>query len=412
MGVMKSLKESVWPTGKKNLGSPVYVEEDGPILGIVDDVFVDRSSGKPLAYKILASGQYLELPAEAVSETPGGYIYRSPWFAEADALLRKLEGQNLVMPELFFSTPATASSDRRLLESAMQRSPALKKLVDEAKDLHKDLLPRLESMEQEKARLVGQIADLTEGMASGRIDKESYREGFVALKRRLQVLDASVRRGESLRSRLEGVPFVRLSLNGHASHAREPTNGHTPAFTGTPVAPGARPEEWRRVKKLRVLRSEKEIREKEEHLAKMEKELEHFGLPLDQAVQALASDFATLSEASERGPEALKAELRRRLEVVRPSPAPSAAAKSSKSLPDLPSENPKATCAFCGEPLKGGEPTCPACHADLAHMERAKEGAGAPSKTDVFFKGGGATKTGVVLLVIGAALFLLSHFLH
>ncbi len=410
MGVMKSLRESVWPTGKKNLGAPVYVEEDGPILGIVDDVFVDRSSGKPLAYKILASGQYLELPAEAITETPGGYIYRSPWFAEADALVRKLEGHNLIMPELFFSTPATASSDRKLLDAAMQRSPALKKIVEEATDLHKELLPRIESMEKEKGRLIGQIADLTEGMASGRVDKESYREGFVALKRRLQVLEASIRRGESLRSRLEGVPFVRLTLNGSASKSHESGNGHAPSFQAMHAGAAPRPEDWKRVKKLRVLKSEKDIREKEERLTRLEKELENFGLPLDQAIQALSKDFPALVRASEQGPEALREELRRRLGAVPKRDAPREAPTPVAEAPSV--VTPKSSCPFCGEPLKGKEKSCPACQADLAGAAKAKEGAGPPSKTDKFLKGGGATKTGVVLLLVGTALYLLSHFLH
>ncbi|MCL5984134.1 MAG: hypothetical protein M1143_00965 [Candidatus Thermoplasmatota archaeon] len=410
MGVMKSLRESVWPTGKKNLGSPIYVEEDGPILGIVDDVFVDRATGKPLAFKVLASGQYIELPAEAVTETPGGYVYRSPWFAEADALVRKLEGHNLIMPELFFSTPATASSDKKMLDSAMDRSPALRKMVDEAKDLYKELNPRLDSMEVEKRKLVGQIADLTEGMANGRIDKDTYREGFVSLKRRLQVLEATIRRGETLRTRIEGIPFVRLSLNGSARHLHDNGSAAAPSNSGGHVPAVARTEDWKRVKKLRVLRSEKELRDKEEKLRRMETELQNVGLPVDMAVQALTADFSALVKAHQKGPEALRDELERRLKALKSEPA-HAPKEPEPSLPeDL--TLPKSTCPLCGEPLKGKEKECPACRADLTSLQKAKPNAGPPGKGEVFLKGGGATKTGVVLLALGAGLFLLRWLLH
>lgn len=409
MSALKGIKESVWPSGKKKLGSPIYVEEDGPILGVVDDVFIDRGSGKPLAYKILASGQYIELPAEAVSETPGGYVYRSPWFGEADDLIRKLEGHELIMPELFFTSPATAGTDKKMLESAMQKSPALRQMVDAARKLHTELQPRIDAMEKERSRLVNQVADLTEAMATGGMDKESYRQGFVALKRRLQVLEATIRRGEALRSRLEAIPFVRVTLNGSAT-----TSGGKGLSEGTHVGvpAGQRGDEWKRIKKVRILKSEKALAEKEARLVELETKLSESGLPLDKTIDAIAQDFQSLVRAQQIGQEALRVAIERRLSSVKPQqPASPPETQPVHPGPTRPALGGK-TCPLCGEPLKGDERSCPACHADLASLKPAGPSAGPPGKVDMFMKGGGATKTGVVLLAIGGVLLLLRLLVH
>jgi hypothetical protein len=402
---MESLRSAFWPKSKKGLGSPIYVEEDGPILGVVDDILVDRGSGKPLAYRIQSSGQYVELPAESITETPGGFVYRSPWFTEADALIRKLESHELLMPEMLFSTESTSATDKKLLEGAMEKSPELKKLVEEAKEIHAGLIPRLDTMEKERVKVIGQVSELSEGLATGRLDKGTYREGFVALKRRLQLLEATLRRGEALKTRLETSPIVRMVLNGSASASSAEKAEGAMTFAH---APTQRPEEWRRIKKFRVLKTEKELEAKEARLKVLESQIRQMGLPVDATVGLLASDFDALIRAHEKGPDALKQEIEKRLQALAP-PAPQAPTPSPVIYA---ASAPVTRCPFCAEPLSGNEATCPGCHANLKSVEPAGKGKEQPGKVDKFMKDGGATKTGVVFLLAAVVIFVLYWIVH
>lgn len=435
MGVMDGVKGSFWPSGKKGLGSPLYLEEDGPILGVIDDIFLDKKSGQASAYRVLASGQYLEIPAEAVTQTPTGYVYRSPWFAEADALVRKLESQELLMPELLFSSLATNEGDKKLLESAVNQSPALKKMVKEAQDLFDGLTPRIEALEREKFKSVGELADLAEGLATGRLPKDIHREQFITLKRRLQVLEASLHRAESLRRRLEAVPFVALSRRptpaGGGPTPSSPMPGIAPggipalptgaagaAMTGMmvprPGGPGAGGEDWRRIKKFRVLKSEKDLRQKEENLKRMEEDIQARGGLAPDVVDLIAQNSQAISQAiASGGAPALKAEIEKLIEAraqaakaAPPEPSPLQAALASPGAAKLGGGPPGKSCPLCAEPLTGKETTCPSCGADLRTLEAAKPGTAGPSAGAKFVKGGGATKLGVLLLLFAAASFL------
>jgi rubrerythrin len=404
MPVLESIRSTLWPRSKKGLGGPVFVEEDGPILGVVDDVFVDRSSGKVLAYRVQASGQYVELPAEAVTETPGGFVYRSPWFTEADAVIRKVESYELLMPEMLFTSESTKESDKKLLEGAMEHSPDMKKIVAQAIELHKVLLPRMEAMEAERQKVVSQIAELSEGLATGRLDKGAYREGFVALKRRLQLLEATIRRGDTLRTRLERSPLVRVSLNGSARHAA-PEGTFDKAF---PRGPSARPEEWKRIKKFRVLRTEKELEAREQKLKQLEEDIGRMGLPVASTVSALSDDFEGLIKANQQGPEALRQEIERRLHKVEPAMPEDAPAPAPRKTDGIKQQR----CPLCAEPLTGKEDTCPGCHANLRNMEPVGKDDNGPTSTEKFMKGGGVTKVGVVLLAIAVAIVLIGLLVH
>ncbi len=424
MGVLEGIKGSFWPSGKRGLGSPLYLEEDGPILGVIDDIFLDKKSGQPVAYRVLASGQYLEVPAEAVTETPGGYTYRSPWFAEADALVRKLESQELLMPELLFSSVATGDADRKLLEHAIERSPALKKMVSQAQELYLGLTPRIEALDKEKYKVVGEVTELAEGLMTGRLPKDVHRERFVALKRRLQVLDASLHRAESLRRRLEAIPFVALAKKPEVARALSSSpagadGGAHPAFRavstaaqGVPRAPPGSGEEWKRIRKFRVLKAETTLRQREESLHRMEDELQKNGGLSSDMVQTLTQNYDKLAQAiAKGGPDGLKKELER-LIAQRQQETPKTEAKAlgaalqAPSASTLGARTPGKTCPLCAEPLTGRETTCPGCQADLQTLESAKDGTTGPNGAEKFFRGGGATKLGVVLLLLSGATFL------
>lgn len=431
---MPSLRHTLWPEAKKGLGQPLFVEEDGPILGIVDDVFLDSKSGQPLAYRVLASGQYLEMPAEAVQETPGGLVYRSPWFSEAEKLIRKLESHELLIPELFLASTAVSDHDRQMIEAAIAKSPVLKKEVEEARRLYKDVLPKIEALEKEKFKLVGEAAELTEGVATSRLDTQAYRERFVGLKRRLQVIEASLRRAETVRTRLERMPWVVArpwnGSNGHALPTGEGPSGPQALPVPGNGNGGAKPavvsaEDWRRIKKFRVLRAEKDLQERESRLKDLQSQV--LGTP-DEVAAKIARSYAALEEVRRtRGEEAYRAELGKLLQATTP---PSATAKAP-SLPGNGSsstsgstEAPPAstgprrghgsgkTCPLCSEPLKGGEKSCPGCGADLSGAEPAPKNASGPGGVQKFVRGGGAVKLGSVLLLAAGVLALLAYLLR
>jgi hypothetical protein len=430
MGVMDSVKGTFSFTGKKGIGTPLFLEEDGPILGVIDDIFLDKKTGLPSAFRILASGQYLEIPAEAVTQSPGGYVYRSPWFAEADSIVRRLESQELLMPELLFSSIETTEGDRKILESAVARSPALRKLVGQAQELYDSLTPRIDALEKEKFRAVGDLADLAEGLATGRLPKEIHRERFITLKRRLQVLEASLHRAEALRRRLEALPFVALSRRpapaapapAGAAEAAPAGRGYSVSqgavASGTMVSrpPGAQGEDWRRIKKFRVLKAEKDLRQKEENLRRMEEDLQRTGGFSPDVLDLLAKNSQVLAQAIARGGgPALKQEVERLLAVraqaaAQAPAAESAALASALTAPGagkLGGSPPGKSCPLCAEPLTGRETTCPGCQADLRTLEVAKAGTTGPSAGTKFVRGGGATQLGVFLLICAAATFLL-----
>lgn len=423
------MKGTFWPSGKKGLGAPLYLEEDGPVLGVIDDIFLDRATGRPQAYKVQASGQILELPAESVQEVPGGFIYRSPWFTEADALVRKLESQELLMPELLFPSLLITDSDRKIVEDAIKRSPALKAQVDEARELYRDLLPRIEAMDKEKSRVIGEIAEVTEGLATARLSKDAYRDHFISMKRRLQVLEASLRRAQALKTRLERTPFVSVnlpraapSMPGVAPSAPAATGfGGPEAASAIARPPGTNPEEWKRIRKFRVLRADKDLQRREREVEEQEKLLKEAGGLTPEAIQVINANFSRLEKARAKGPEAFQRDLE---ELVRQSRAnkeeqerqalaqSTGAVAPSPALAGRPAATGDKTCPFCAEPLTGKETVCPGCHADLGNAEKAKPGQEGPGKVDKFFKGGGATKVGFILLLAALVTFLARLALH
>lgn len=343
------------------------------------------------------------------------------------------------MPELLFSSVGSTEADRQLLESAIERSPALKKMCTQAQELYLGLTPRIEALEKEKYKVVMEVTELAEGLMTGRLPKEVHRERFIALKRRLSVLEASLRRAESLRRRLEGIPFVAVvrrapssevagRLSAPAAPGIAPALSEGAARASAPLAlpPGSamRPppgagEDWKRIRKFRVLKAETTLRQKEESLKRMEEDLQRSGGVNTEAVQALASNSDRIARAIARGgPDALKSEIEKIINEQRAAEAARAETKvpglpggPSAPVPPMPAGTGGArstgkTCPLCAEPLTGKETTCPGCQADLQTLEAAKEGSSGPNAGEKFFRGGGATKLGVVLLMAAAATYL------
>jgi sporulation protein YlmC with PRC-barrel domain len=82
------------------VGLPVYLEENGEVLGVVSDI-VESKDGKIISYVLENDVSTFNIPVENLLVTKRGLIYTPAWYAEADRFIKTLEIQEALMPDVF-----------------------------------------------------------------------------------------------------------------------------------------------------------------------------------------------------------------------------------------------------------------------------------------------------------------------
>jgi len=232
------IKENLLPK-KKVEGRPVYLQENGEFLGKIKEE-------EDQHFIVDAQGVEMRFSSDDLIEGDGGFIYRPPWFGEASELLASLQARRAGDPELFRST------------SIEQLDPGLRSLVEDAKRTARTLSNKRSSMREEKDEIEDEKATLSRIKAAD-IGRREYAKRVVDLDRRSKILEINLSRVEDLLSRFERIPFIDLKTiedKAVSTVNEEETN-----------KPERRRAEGERIKKIRILKLEKNLAEQQVQVA-------------------------------------------------------------------------------------------------------------------------------------------------
>jgi len=255
MGALSKLKELIWPS--PGMGLPVYLEEGGEKFGYVTKVI--KENGRVEGYEVTTEGGLtIHIPADSVAVTKKAIMYRPRWYVEGIEFVKRLETQKMVTPEL-----------RKVLEGvARPRDPAARRIVEEGKNIYKEISGKLMMFIEERNKLRQELDDLTHRRILGATKGSEYARALVTLRRKMEMLDANIKKAEEI-LRLLNYPVFRVE-----GEEEKPKIGPVREKGIVPPPPKpATPEERANIKKLRVLKIERDLMLQEEKLKKAEEEL-------------------------------------------------------------------------------------------------------------------------------------------
>ncbi|MFO8110817.1 MAG: hypothetical protein R6U17_09925 [Thermoplasmata archaeon] len=237
--VTNLFKKWISPEGKVK-GSPVYLQENGELLGSItrkEDTF----------YIVDCRGVELRFSAGDLIEGEGGYIYKPPWYGGAKDVLASLEARRATDPELYDSTHPDFILDEDL-----------KSLVEQAKRTTAKLLKKRSSMEKQVKDMETKISHLSK-RKPGEIGRREYAKKIVDLNRRLNIIEINISRIDDLISKFERIPFIDVNTIEYIPNMNTEESKETMAER--------RSAEGERIKKIRILKLEKNLAEKQIQVA-------------------------------------------------------------------------------------------------------------------------------------------------
>ncbi len=255
MGVVSKLKELIWPS--PGMGLPVYLDEGGEKFGYVTKVI--KENGRVEGYEVTTEGGLtIHIPADSVAVSKKAIMYRPKWYVEGIEFIKRLEAQKMVTPEL-----------RKVLEGAARpRDSMTRRIVEEGKNIYKEISGKLIMFIEERNKLRQELDDLTHRRILGATKGSEYARALVTLRRKMEMLDANIKKAEEI-LRLLNYPVFRVE-----EEEEKPKVGPIGEKGMVPPPPKpATPEERANIKKLRVLKIERDLMLQEEKLKKAEEEL-------------------------------------------------------------------------------------------------------------------------------------------
>lgn len=255
MGVLSKLKELIWPS--PGMGLPVYLDEGGEKFGYVTKVI--KENGRVEGYEVTTEGGLtIHIPADSVAVSKKAIMYRPRWYVEGIEFIKRLEAQKMVTPEL-----------RKVLEGAARpRDSMTRRIVEEGKNIYKEISGKLMMFIEERNKLRQELDDLTHRRILGATKGSEYAKALVTLRRKMEMLDANIKKAEEI-LRLLNYPVFRVE-----EEEEKPKAGFIGEKGIVPPPPKpATPEERANIKKLRVLKIERDLMLQEEKLKKAEEEL-------------------------------------------------------------------------------------------------------------------------------------------
>ncbi len=255
MGVLSKLKELIWPS--PGMGLPVYLDEGGEKFGYVTKVI--KENGRVEGYEVTTEGGLtIHIPADSVAVSKKAIMYRPRWYVEGIEFIKRLEAQKMVTPEL-----------RKVLEGAARpRDSMTRRIVEEGKNIYKEISGKLMMFIEERNKLRQELDDLTHRRILGATKGSEYAKALVTLRRKMEMLDANIKKAEEI-LRLLNYPVFRVE-----EEEEKPKVGPIGEKGIVPPPPKpATPEERANIKKLRVLKIERDLMLQEEKLKKAEEEL-------------------------------------------------------------------------------------------------------------------------------------------
>ncbi|MDI6708555.1 MAG: hypothetical protein QME47_05680 [Candidatus Thermoplasmatota archaeon] len=191
---------------KSVVGKEAYAEEGAERIGtVVREVL--SADGKVVGYEVVdeESKTSTYLPEEQVMVTKRGLIVQPLWYTEALKFIRKLELQESVMPEVRELVSAPLETARETLSKI---DPGLIALVEEANKFKESIEAKFSQLEAEAGKVREEIIKAASEHLIDKVQRKEFTEKMLALRRRAQLLDSSIKKCQELSLRLEASPFV------------------------------------------------------------------------------------------------------------------------------------------------------------------------------------------------------------
>lgn len=370
--IFERMKESLWPGKRKVVGLPVYLEENGEVLGVVSDI-VEAKDGKILSYVLENEVSTFQIPVENVVVTKRGLIFIPSWYASAEKFIKTLEIQEALMPEVFMVLAEENVPKEQIKGVLDKASPETKRIIQEGLQLYESINKKIAGFKKESAKIYSMISEMTEKRVMGVIDRREFASNILELKRKAQILEASMKKANEILSRLESSALLRVARAQETAEKKEEKGGELPV-SGVPQIS---PEQRAKIKKFRVLKVEKELKEMEEKLKASEAEIEkrvnaevekklaerenllrgEFLRVLDN-LEKIASELAggKLGKSEKEAVNKIMAEIKKArtgLSVQKPKPSEETGAKKA--------EEEHRTCPLCGAVFEKTLDICPVC---------------------------------------------------
>lgn len=235
--VIESIKGILF-SEERAKGTPVYLQENGDFLGKVlrreDDQYIVDCMGVEMGFS-----------SEDLIKGDGGYIYKPPWYSDGAKVLASLTALRAKDPDLYVSSDISSNSEYATL-------------VSQANATFSRLLKKKESLEKQATTLEDEMNALA-GRSPGDIGRREYAKNIVNINRKLKIIEINLSKIEDLISKYERIPFIDVNAIEDMPNMTPDDNKET--------AVDRRISEGERIKKIRILKLEKNLAEKQIQVA-------------------------------------------------------------------------------------------------------------------------------------------------
>ncbi len=200
---------------KKDMkGKPVFLEDTGEKLGIVQDSIYDKDNNLT-GYKIKdkRSDSVLSFPIEQFDFNKDGLIFIPGWYNNALRIIEKLEFKDKISPELTALISDDDLSNEELYDIFIKHDNEMVQYIDDAKSLKEMISGRLKVLEKQRIALKDDLMDLTEKRLIKDIDRRKFSEDVMTHRRKVNVLDVNINKCHELLNRLDKTSFGTLGKN-------------------------------------------------------------------------------------------------------------------------------------------------------------------------------------------------------
>lgn len=267
--IVSSLRDFFWPQEDLS-GKPVYLQETGEKLGEVSDVKTDEK-GKIVIYTVDCEGAELDLSSENILKGKQGLIYRPVWLTEAENIVKKLEAQQRLNPDIASHTSETLSRSR-IRQILSRGSSELERIFEEAKDIASFLNQKKQDLEQKRDSLSAEIERLAQKRMRGEGSRKDFAESIVNLKRKAKIVEENLNKVESLYKRLKDSPLIDMDRIKESDEMPiqndERAKGNPNPSSNQDISHERKLDEGERIKKVRIPKLEQQFGQKEEELQK------------------------------------------------------------------------------------------------------------------------------------------------
>ncbi len=257
---VNKLKNVLWPTRGPS-GQPVYLQENGELLGYVTNL-VKNKGGDITGYLVDSDGVEMRFPKENITKIEGGFIYQPIWYTDSKELLERLKAEETLNPGLKLDGVPEAKA-KRLIKDA---GGDLHKTVEEAKNTVKILIEKESSLKEQRDSLREKINDIAGTRMLGGSNRREFALTIIDLKRKTQIIESNLNKVQELLEGFRKSPFIDTDKIKKVNRSDEKKE-MIPIEEKT--TPSRRSEAGERIKKIRILKLEKNLADKQKQVAEM-----------------------------------------------------------------------------------------------------------------------------------------------